>query len=292
MKAFIGLVCGLLIPMFLVGVGLRYKGLAQRYQVLDHPMSQKNFLLIAYQGGSATRPANTWQAIDRVRKMSKNILIWLDIQQTKDGKIVLFADDRLESQTDAKGYIGFSLWTKVRKLDAAFRFKQNGTFPFRGKGYRIQTLSDTLQRYPKAEFVLNIRANTKKIDIEVAQLLEDNRAENRTIIVSPFEIVTKSIRKKKPLGMYGIGFAEYTRLNMFTSIHVGPAVPVHGDIFITPRIRYLKTLSSELIEELHRRKKKVIGWATTDKELQQWRQKKIDGVLTNRPALFLDTLKN
>lgn len=287
MKRFAALILGLLIPTLLIGFTLRMKGLAERHQALPHPMNDKDFYYIAYQAGSKEAPANTWEAIDEVRKQSWQIVLWLDVHQTRDGQLVLFGEDYLETQTEGQGHIGFHTWEQVRALDAGYRFKSGDGFPYRGKGLKIRTLEDTLKQYPDSEFVLNIKANSAKIDLEVTALIEKLQAGNRVILTSPYEFVLKSLRSQKPLWMFGIGLAQLTRLAMFAAVHLEPVIPITGDILITPPTAHTRLLDETVIREIQRRKKKVIPWVAETKQWDMYREMKVDGILTDAPSKFI-----
>lgn len=274
MKSLLLLITCILIPVFIVGAFFRSNGLSQRFQAHQHSMNLKNSYLIAYQGGSKEAPANTWQAIDKTLKLSKDIIIWLDVQQTKDDKLVLFGHDYLEKQSSGKGHIGFSTWNQIKDLDL-------------GQGTRIQLLVDTLNRYPEAGFVINVLANSKKIDLLVSDVINQTKSSNRVIINSPISIVIESIKKKNPQWMFAVSLPEWTRLSMFHSLFLGPAIPIKGDILLHSRIRYQKLMDRGLLEELHRRKRKVIVWATEKEQWEKWKDLGADGVLTSDPSLFI-----
>ena len=290
MRVFLGFIALLAIPTVIVGFGLRQKGLNEKFAAINHPMNQKEFYYVAHQAGSAERPGNTWEAIQNARRESWQVLIWLDVQQTKDGQLVLFGDDMLESQTEGKGHIGFHNWDEIKDLDAGFQYREGDNYPYRGTGIKLRKLEDTLMQFPLYEFILNIKANNKNIDLEVTAMIEKLGASDRIILTSPFEFVLMALRKQKPLWMFGIGHAEFTRLSMFASVGLEPLMPLKGDILIPQKLLQKQILDENLIHELQRRKKRILTWVDNENDWEHWRKFQVDGLITNKPTAFIRLL--
>lgn len=278
MRKFLIFLVLLALPIIIVCHTLRLKGLNQAYQAHDHPLNQKSLLKVAYQGASLEAPPNSALAIELVHEADPEMLIWIDVNQTKDGVFVLYEPDMLQESTNGQGLLPFTNWREVKNLDAAYKFQKG---KFRGRGMTIQRLDDVLKKYPEKNFVINLKANHKKIDLEFSDFIEEHNASRRILVTSSIGIVVQSLRKISPLWFYGLESAEYTRLTMFTSIGMGPVIPLKGDIFISPSLLHNKTLSAETVKELQRRKKKVVVYADGNLAYETWKKKvTVDGVLS------------
>jgi Glycerophosphoryl diester phosphodiesterase family len=64
-----------------------------------------------------------------------------DVQMTKDGKLVLFHDARIERTTNGRGWLQHLAWDELRGLDAGSWFHRRYT------GERIPLLTEFLQKY-------------------------------------------------------------------------------------------------------------------------------------------------
>lgn len=283
------LILGILIPTFLVVMTLRQKALNEKYAPIEHPILSEQTLFVAYQAGSKEAPANTWFAIDKVLTLPQPPVIWLDIHQTRDHQFVLYGHDYLEKYTDGKGHIGLTNWSELENLNAAFNFKDpKNQFIFRKNPQPLKRLPETLAKYPKVNFVLNVIANTKNIDLELIKIIEAAQATERVLIASPFDFLLKSMKKEMPRWLYGLGLAELTRLIMFASLNLEALIPLRGDLLIVTRKQLKTRISSRIIAELHRRKKKVIPGVISGKsELQRWLSLGVDGILTDAPQAVL-----
>ncbi|HYE71763.1 MAG TPA: glycerophosphodiester phosphodiesterase [Blastocatellia bacterium] len=88
-------------------------------------------LVIAHRGASAAEPENTLRAFARAIEMGAG-MIELDLQLTRDDRVVVIHDDDLSCTTNLRGFISRSSLEEVRRADA-------------GRGERIPTLEETLE---------------------------------------------------------------------------------------------------------------------------------------------------
>lgn len=270
MKAFLVLVAAVTIPTFFISYTLKMKGLSQRYQRHQHTLNQRDFYLVA----RSTRklPPNSIKTTKAILSLHPQILVWLDINQTKDGVFIANDQEFIKTRQGQPLPIGFWTWHDL----------QEKNFP---------RLSELLKAFPATSFVLNVKANHKKIDLQLADLIEKEKASDRALITSSIGIVVQSLRKLKPAWLFGIDLAEFTRLAMFDSLDMAPVVPVKGDIFIAQQKIYQRSISKTLVDELHRRKKRIIAQSNNIEEWSSWREKNVDGLLTDEPENFLPLIK-
>lgn len=105
--------------------------------------------IFAHRGASGDCPENTMPAFKKAIEDGADG-IELDVQMTKDGRIVVIHDETLDRTTSLKGFVKDTAYDKIRTADAAGKWKD--AF----KGVRIPLLSDVLRFAERADFLINI----------------------------------------------------------------------------------------------------------------------------------------
>ena len=80
-----------------------------------------------------------------------------DLHITADGHLVCFHDDYVDRTTDGSGPVWSYSLADLRKLDAGYRHRIDGGFPFRGRGIRIPTLGEVLATFPDVGVVVDLK---------------------------------------------------------------------------------------------------------------------------------------
>jgi glycerophosphoryl diester phosphodiesterase len=139
--------------------------------------------IIAHRGASGTAPENTVAAFDLARRRGADA-IELDIRLTADGVPVVLHDATLDRTTDGRGSVGLLMLDQLQKLDAGARFTtDNGrTFPFRGSGIRVPTLTEVLRALPGLPLLVEIKEPPAQEAVRRVLLAED--AVGRCVLAS------------------------------------------------------------------------------------------------------------
>lgn len=274
-------ILGLAMALF----GIRLYGFMETTAPMVHPLTSQGFLLIARSGGGAEAPENTIHALDQVSKMSQSIVLHLDVRQCRDD-LVLMRDDRLDRTTNAQGRVLDFSAKQLAQLDAAYSFLPENHFPLRGKGLGVPTLREALHRYPKAWMILDIHSDTRDIHKEVMSLVDEFHAGPRVLLQSDYDVVLSAIKESRPQWLFGTGIRDLTRTQILSSIFLETVAPILGDVFVTPvEVDHHEVLPERIIREVHRRGKKIIAGPINDSQgLMLWRQKGLDGIMTDRPS--------
>jgi len=116
-------------------------------------------LLIAHRGGSGLAPENTLAAFESAARDWAADMIELDVRVTADGECVVIHDATVDRTTDGTGDVASHTFEELRRLDAGYRFTPDGgrTFPFRGRGVRIPTFAEVLERLPAMPFTVEVK---------------------------------------------------------------------------------------------------------------------------------------
>ena len=98
-------------------------------------------ILIAHRGASARAPEGTASAIRAALRAGAG-MVELDVQLTRDGRLVIFHDAGLERTTDGTGAMTAKTFAALRRLDAGSWFHR------RFRGERILAVSEALRLVP------------------------------------------------------------------------------------------------------------------------------------------------
>lgn len=96
----------------------------------------KNVIVVAHRGDWRNAPENSIQAIENVIEMGVDV-VEIDVQKTKDGKLILMHDTSLDRTTTGKGLVSDHTMDEISKL-----FLRNGAGV--ATRHRVPTLEEAL----------------------------------------------------------------------------------------------------------------------------------------------------
>jgi len=82
--------------------------------------------IIAHRGGTADAPENTRVAIETALKNGADA-IWITLQESKDGVIVLYRPSDLKALTNQQGLVSAYTAEQLAKVDAGWSFAKGET---------------------------------------------------------------------------------------------------------------------------------------------------------------------
>ena len=113
--------------------------------------------IVAHRGGTADAPENTRIAIETALKNGADA-IWITLQESKDGVIVLYRPSDLKTLTNRQGPVSAYTAAQLAEIDAGWAFAKGDAHPFRGQGIGIPRLDDVLKAFPHITFYLDIKS--------------------------------------------------------------------------------------------------------------------------------------
>lgn len=139
-------------------------------------------LIFAHRGAAGTYPENTMISFEAAESFRADG-IELDVQFTKDGKVVVIHDETVDRTTNGKGAVRKYVYEDLRKLDASYKFSEKVGF------CRIPLLEEVLEWLQSNQMLLNIEFKNNKIayrglEEEVITLVRKFCLENRVIFSS------------------------------------------------------------------------------------------------------------
>lgn len=145
--------------------------------------------MLAHRGNSAEVPENTREAFEDAARMTGADVIETDTYLTKDGQFVFFHDPVLQRTTNGRGAIHKRTLAELKELDAGYNFEDNqGNHPFRGKGFKIQSVDEILPAFKNHRFNIDIKSRDPRAPALFAKKLVDlgieEGSESRVMVAS------------------------------------------------------------------------------------------------------------
>nr|WP_277956439.1 glycerophosphodiester phosphodiesterase family protein [Staphylococcus cohnii] len=105
-------------------------------------MLNKKYLNIAHRGASGSTPEHTFVAYDKAIDLDAHY-IEVDLQMTKDNKLIAMHDSKVDRTTDDTGYVKDKDFAQIKKLDAGSWFDK------KYKNEKVPELAEILKKYYK-----------------------------------------------------------------------------------------------------------------------------------------------
>ncbi|MCY9094063.1 glycerophosphodiester phosphodiesterase [Bacillus inaquosorum] len=115
--------------------------------------------IFAHRGASGQFPENTMLAFEKGIEAGADG-IELDVQLTKDGRIVVIHDERLDRTTSLKGFVKDTAYDVIKKANAAANHNQMDN------DIKVPLLEDVLSWAEKKNFLINIELKNSVIRYE------------------------------------------------------------------------------------------------------------------------------
>jgi glycerophosphoryl diester phosphodiesterase len=156
---------------------------------------EKEIVNIAHRGASGYAPEHTIPAYQMGEQM-KGDYIEIDLQMTKDGRLVAMHDEKVDRTTNGTGLVKDLTLAEIKKLDAGTWF--NEKYPQLAKegyeGLKVPTLEEVFKKFGKKA---NYYIETKSPDVypgmeeELLQVLEeykmvDSKGRTNNVLIQSF----------------------------------------------------------------------------------------------------------
>ncbi len=146
------------------------------------------FINYAHRGASAYAPENTMSAFKKAFKIGANG-IELDLQKTKDNKVVIFHDERIDKKSNGKGKISDYTYIELLKLDFGSWFSTEY------KGEKIVLFEDFMKEVSNRDLVLAIELKEENIEKQALEIINKYYDINNVYITSFIYNALLKIRK-------------------------------------------------------------------------------------------------
>ena len=164
-----------------------YKGLGIKNCEVN-TLKKRKYIIYAHRGASAYAPENTKVAFEKAIELKSNG-IELDIQKTKDGKIVIFHNDCIDRKSNGTGKIEDYTYQELLKLDFGSWFND------KYKNEKIVLFEDFARDYLGKDLTFAIELKVLGIEKETLEIINKYKVHNNIYITSFLYDALENVRK-------------------------------------------------------------------------------------------------
>lgn len=247
-------------------------------------------LVIGHRGDSAHAPENTLDSFQRALAAGADA-IELDVRVTRDGVPVVIHDESLLRTTGTPSLVATLTLAEVRQSDAGatFRVDRGTSFPFRGHGLTVPTLSSVLEEFRGVPKIIEVKVPaavdaTRRAIRAAGALSEVLVASNDDSAVGPFRDGSVAT---------GSSMSDVLRLLRRALWPGGPAALPYEAICIPRWYNGIPVPVRQLARVVRRAGVTTHVWTIDAPELAVglWKAG-VQGIITNRPALMVEARRS
>lgn len=242
--------------------------------VIRPSLARTRVQVLAHRGASAYAPENTLASF---RLAAEQRADWLefDVQQTRDGRLVVFHDIRLERTTNGRGFLRDTTLDQLKELDAGAWFRSDFARE------PVPTFEEVVEFAKSANVQIFPEVKEPRfgpgIEERVAAVLRAYDYEDRTIVQSFDDKSLERLRAINPKLRLALLFGRENPLR---------GEPPAGVEVIGPEWNLILADKS-LVRDAHIAGRQVVVW-TVDAipTTRQMIDARVDGIITNRPDMI------
>ena len=152
-------------------------------------MEKDKFVIYAHRGASAYAPENTRIAFEKAIELKANG-IELDLQKTKDGKIVIFHDEYIDKKSNGTGKISDYTYNELLEKDFG------NWFDSKYKGEKIVLFEDFANEFLNKTLTFAIELKVLGIEKETLEIINKYSKDRDNIYITSFLYeVLENVRK-------------------------------------------------------------------------------------------------
>lgn len=234
-------------------------------------ISNKNITITSHRGYGGLYPENTLLGIQKAIELGVH-RIEIDVHQTKDGIVVLMHDEDINRTTNETG--------KVK--DLTFEALKQYHVSSDGKSEPIPSLEEAIQLVNgKSILLIEVKKGNSdypNIEANIVELIKKHKATKWCMIQSFEDDVLIKFNSLAPqLELHKLLLLPY--FYSFEKLE-----------FVSEFSIYYKLVSKRLVRKIHEQQKKINVWTVNDNDqMINMIDKGVDGIITDYPALLLET---
>lgn len=259
-----------------VALSLIFSPFSQAFAVDQTVGERKQVENVAHRGATGYAPENTIAAFDLAVDMKADY-IEIDVQRSKDGKLVLIHDTTVDRTTDGTGKVGDLTFEQLRSLDAG---------SWKGEqfvGEPIPTFEEILDRYHgKIGILIELKAPElfPGIEEQVAEVLKErnlDKPQNEKIIIQSFNFESVK-RVDQLLPQVPVGVLTSNRAD--TTFEALQEFSTYADWF-NPSYGIV---TEELVNQVHSQGMQIGSWTVRSQEAADFLfEMGVDAIISDYP---------
>ncbi|MCA9166120.1 MAG: glycerophosphodiester phosphodiesterase [Planctomycetales bacterium] len=244
------------------------------YKLVSDVRFKDDLKVMAHRGASALAPENT---LASYRQAIADGADWIeiDVQETADGEVVVVHDQDLMKLASNPVKVWQATRQELSTIDIGSWFDSQFS------GERIASLREVLQLC-KHQVGVNIElkyyGHDQQLEQRVVDIVEGEGMADHVMVMSLKPEGIAKMRSLRPQWKSGL----------LLSIHIGNLKEIEAD-FLAVNAEFA---SRSFVQKAHRAGKEVYVWTVDDPaEMSALMNRDVDGILTNRPDLARDVLR-
>ena len=242
----------------------------------------ENNLVIAHRGGRGLVPGNTIEASANALELGASI-IELDIQLTRDKKIVARHDASIDTTSNASGLISEMYFTDMQKYKYGFNNIDFPDIKYK-KPLQISLLEEFFEVFPEQRFLIEIKPKDPSAADALCETI-NNHDFSEKVLVGSFN--TSTLR-------YFRRISEITLAIILKSFQLGNLFRSSGFSVQLPfKVNNRELINPGLIDFFQNMNMKVDVWTVNDKDsIESLLHFDVDGIITDYPDLLASVIKH
>lgn len=238
-------------------------------------------LNFAHRGYSGAYPENTMLAFEKAVEAGADG-IELDVQETRDGEVVICHDERVDRTTDGIGRVKDLTFQAIRKLDASAHFQT------KGKKNLIPTLEEYFEMIRDTNLITNIEMKTGNYEYlameqKVCDMIYRYQLQEKVIVSSFNHYTILRMKERAPKLKYGFLTEDWI-------IDVWQYLKQHGIPCLHPNFH---NLTPEIVGKLHEMEIEVNCYTVNEPEdVISLAKKKVHAIIGNEPKRSGEILRH
>jgi glycerophosphoryl diester phosphodiesterase len=259
-----------------------------------HPFfTSDDFLVIAHRGGRGLGPENTLDLFKQTVEMGVDVLE-MDLRRTKDGVLVVLHDRSVDRTTNGKGPIENYTLKELKALDAAYYWSpDDGTsFPLRGQGITVPTLTEVFETFPDMRFILEIKDTELDTIESLGRIIREYNKEHRVIVASFDSSALKHFRTIAPAVATSATAMEAFPFYWLYRLRLDSVYTPHAQVLMLPLYyRKKEVITSRFLKTVHQKNIRVHVWTVNRKSrMKHLLALGVDGIMTDYPDRLIELL--
>ncbi len=219
----------------------------------------------------------------------------MDLHIAGDGHLVLMHDETVDRTTNGTGKVEEMTLAELKALDAGYDWSPDDgqTFPFRGRGITVATLTEVFQAFPGMLMNIEIkRVDNQPVAEPFCRAIRQYNMQDKVLVASFHSDLMAAFRAACP--EVATSATQDEVINFFVR-HVlfapGTYSPPMGALQVPEYRGPIHILTERFVRDAHRRNLEVHPWTINEvADMQRMIDLGVDGIITDYPDRLLDVL--
>jgi len=229
---------------------------------------KEKLVITGHRGAASIEAENTISGIAKALQIEGIHRIEIDVQQTKDGIVVLMHDPTLDRTTTGRGKVSDYTYEELQAFDVILRD---------GTKEKIPSLKDAFKLFDgDVEFLIEVKEKYPDIEKKIVELIEKYDAKEWCIVQSFKDNIIKEVHAISP------------EIRLHKLLFLGTFYNFDRFDFVEEYSLFHKLLSKRIISKIHARGKKVNVWTVNQEaDIRKQIKRGVDGIISDVPELVI-----